>query len=334
MTLTSVPGFCVGHAEVEGGGSGCTVVLGPFRGAVEVRGLATGTREMDVLSPHHLVEVVDAVLLAGGSAFGLAAADGVMGWLSERGLGFDTGMTPVPLVPSAVIFDLAPDTMRPGPAEGRRACQAASTGPVSEGRVGAGAGARVGKVLGAGSSVEGGLGSASHTLGDYHVGALAVVNALGDVVGPDGEILRGARSPAGGLLSTDSYLETGKGPPAFSGVAGSRGDGDDPGLVPGTNTTLVVVGTDLPLSRVNLGRVARMASGALPRAISPVNTPFDGDVVFVLSSGGDPVEVPPGHLLSLGVVARKVTEESIRRAVSPERRGKPENMAGKNASDR
>jgi L-aminopeptidase/D-esterase-like protein len=334
MTLTNVPGFRVGHAEVEGGGSGCTVILGPFRGAVEVRGLATGTREMDVLSPHHLVEVVDAVLLAGGSAFGLAAADGVMGWLGERGLGFDTGVAPVPLVPGAVIFDLAPDTRRPGPAEGRKACQTASTDPVSEGRVGAGAGARLGKVLGAGNSEEGGLGSASHALGQYQVGALAVVNALGDVVGSDGEILRGARSPAGGLLSTDSYLETGKGASAFSGVAGTRGDDAGPSLPPGTNTTLVVVGTDLPLSRVNLGRVARMASGGLPRAISPVNTPFDGDVVFVLSSGGDPVEVPPGELLSLGVVARKVTEESIRRAVSTERRGQPENTAGKKASDR
>jgi L-aminopeptidase/D-esterase-like protein len=289
---------------------------------------------MDVLSPHHLVEAVDAVLLAGGSAFGLAAADGVMGWLGERGLGFDTGVAAVPLVTGAVIFDLAPDTRRPGAAEGREACQAASADPVPEGRVGAGAGAQVGKVLGAGSAVEGGLGSASRVLGDYRVGALAVVNALGDVVGPDGEILSGAKSPGGGLLSTDTYLEKGRGHPAFSGVAGNGGDGDDSGLLPGTNTTLVVVGTDLPLSRVDLGRVARMASGALPRAISPVNTPFDGDVVFVLSSGGDPVDVPPGQLLSLGVVARKVAEESIRRAVSPERRGQPENMAGKRASDR
>jgi L-aminopeptidase/D-esterase-like protein len=289
-----------------------------------VRGLATGTREMDVLSPRHLVGRIDGVVLAGGSAFGLATAEGVMAWLAERGEGFDTGVAPVPLVPGAVIFDLAPETIRPGPAEGRRACDAASALPVREGRVGAGAGATVGKIRGPEGSAEGGLGSACRSLGGYQVGALAVVNALGDVVGSDGEILAGARSPDGGFLGTDSLLLTGRWPGDSAGVARGQSFGDYQGPLPGTNTTLVVVGTDVPLSRVDLERLARMASGAFPRAISPVNTPFDGDVLFALSSGGDPVDLSPGALLGLGVVARMVVEEAIRRAVSPGLREGPE----------
>jgi L-aminopeptidase/D-esterase-like protein len=312
LTLTSVSGFQVGHAQVPDGGSGCTVILGPFRGAVEIRGLATGSRELDVLSPGHLVEGVDALLLAGGSAFGLAAAEGVMGWLEERGLGFDAGVATVPLVPGAVIFDLTPEGDRPGPQEGRGACEAASSDPVREGRVGAGAGATVGKVLGPQGAVHGGVGTASREWMGHQVGALAVVNALGDVVGPDGEILAGARTPEGDFLGTDAYLQAGEGPGGFGDAAGGAGA---EGPLPGTNTTLVVVGTDLPLSRVDLGRVARMASGAFPRAISPVNTPFDGDVLFALSSGTDPEIVSPGELMAVGVVARELAETAIRGAV-------------------
>ena len=316
MTLTSVPGFRVGHAQVSGGGSGCTVVLGPFRGAVEARGLATGTRELDVLSPEHLVGKVDALLLAGGSAFGLAAAEGVMKWLADRGEGFDTGVAPVPIVAGAVIFDLGPGVSWPGPMEGYRACQDASSGAVKEGRCGAGAGATVGKVLGPRGAGHGGVGSAARRWGDHWIGALAVVNALGDVVGPDGEILAGARSPMGDFLNTDSFLLKGTGPDRFSDAAKKEESGSSDGPVPGTNTTLAVVGTDLPLTRVDLGRLARMASGAFPRSISPVNTPFDGDVLFALSTGEGPVGLSPGQFLSLGVVARTVTEEAIRRAVS------------------
>jgi L-aminopeptidase/D-esterase-like protein len=311
LTLTSVPGFQVGHAQVPDDGSGCTVILGPFRGAVEIRGLATGSRELDVLSPGHLVEGIDALLLAGGSAFGLAAAQGVMEWLEERGMGFDAGVARVPLVPGAVIFDLTPEGMRPGPEEGRQACEAASSQPVAEGRVGAGRGATVGKVLGPQGAVPGGLGTASREWNGHRIGALAVVNALGDVVGPQGGILAGARTPEGDFLGTDAHLRAGEGPGRFGEAAG------DEGPLPGTNTTLVVVGTDLPLSRVELGRVARMASGAFPRAISPVSTPFDGDILFALSSGTDPEPVPPGDLMALGVVARDLAEEAIRRAVAP-----------------
>ena len=294
------------------------MVLGPFRGAVEVRGMATGTRELEVLSPYHLVGEVDAVLLAGGSAFGLAAAEGVMEWLAERGKGFDAGVARVPLVPGAVIFDLASRTLRPGPADGRRACEAASADPVVEGRVGAGAGATVGKILGPGGAVEGGVGSAAAPWGEHRMGALAVVNALGDVIDAAGRILAGARSPSGGFLGTDSFLLEGHGPGEFSGPVGVEEMDGGKGPAPGINTTLVVVGTDIPLSTVDLGRLARLASGALPRAISPVNTPFDGDVLFALSSGRGGEGLAAGDLLGLGVLARKLTEDAIRRAVSAE----------------
>jgi L-aminopeptidase/D-esterase-like protein len=301
MTLTSVPGVRVGHAEVPGKKSGCTVILGPFRGAVEVRGMATGTRELGVLSPYHLVSRVNAVLLTGGSAFGLAAADGVMEFLAELGEGFDTGIAPVPLVPAAVIFDLDPGVARPGRDEGRRASETASTAPVLEGQVGAGAGATVGKLLGPATASAGGIGSTSRKWRGSTVGVLAVVNALGDVVADDGAVLAGIKGPAGPLQRSDSIILEGG---AFHPV------------MPGTNTTLAVVATDLPLSRVDLGMLAKMASSAFPRAISPVNTPFDGDLVFSLSTGKAEILLPPEDLLALGVVARELTEEAIRRAVT------------------
>jgi L-aminopeptidase/D-esterase-like protein len=292
------------------------VVLGPFRGAVEVRGLATGTRELDVLSPFHLVEGVDAILLSGGSAFGLAAAEGVMAWLEERGEGFDTGVAPVPLVPSAVIFDLATGKPRPGPREGREACEKASRSSVVEGRVGAGAGATIGKLLGPDSSAPGGVGSAARPWGEHWVGALVVVNALGDVLGPNGAVLAGVSDVEGTFVGTDTLLLDGALPGDFPGAEKSGSAWDGRGPRSGTNTTLAVVGTDLPLSRVDLGRVARVASGAFPRAISPVNTPFDGDVVFALSSGDPGAVAQPGQILSLGVLARDLVEEAIRRGVS------------------
>ena len=301
MTLTAVPGVQVGHAEVPGKKSGCTVILGPFRGAVEVRGMATGTRELGVLSPHHLVSRVNAVLLTGGSAFGLAAADGVMDWLAERGEGFDTGVAPVPLVPAAVIFDLNPGVPRPGPDEGRRASEMASTAGVLEGQVGAGAGATVGKLLGPAAASAGGVGSTSRKWAGGTIGALAVVNALGDVVGDDGAVLAGVKGPAGTFQRSDAIV--------------LEGGASYPGM-PGTNTTLAVVATDLPLSRVELGSLAKMASSAFPRAISPVNTPFDGDLVFALSTGGSEKPLSHGDLLTLGVVARALMEEAIRRAVT------------------
>ena len=304
MTLTTVPGIRVGHGDVPGGGSGCTVILGPFRGGVDVRGTATGSRELHLLSPFHLVDEIQALLLTGGSAFGLAAAEGVVSLLEERGEGFDAGVARVPLVPGAVIFDLAPGVQRPGPREGRKAVEGASAGPVSCGSVGAGAGARVGKILGPERSSPGGLGSASGSWREFRVGALAVVNALGDVVGEDGGVLAGVRGPDGGFLRTDEI------------VRGGEGRGEGPMPFPGTNTTLAVVATDAPASRRDLGRLASLASGALARAVSPVATPFDGDILFALSTGGRG-GLSSEDLLSLGVTARILLETAIRGAVRP-----------------
>jgi L-aminopeptidase/D-esterase-like protein len=329
VTLTAVPGIRVGHAEVSGGGSGCTVILGPFRGAVEVVGMATGSRELHVLSPMHLVERVNALLLTGGSAFGLGAADGVMAWLEARGEGFDTGLARVPLVPAGVIFDLVPGVGRPGPEEGQRACSVAGTHPVPEGRVGAGAGATVGKLRGMGAASPGGLGSASRRvdtgrMGEGVVGAMAVVNALGAVWGEDGRVLAGE----GGTWAGDSGVasrwpeaasgESGRQSGAKDGWDGSKGRERGPkgGVAVGANTTLAVVATDLPLGRVDLGKLARMAAAALPRAIAPVATPFDGDLVFGVSTSEDRAEVPPEEILMVGLVARELLEASIRRAVS------------------
>ena len=302
-TLTAVPGIRVGHASTAAGRSGCTVVLGPFRGAVDVRGPASGSREFETLAPEHLVPRVDAVLLTGGSAFGLAAADGVMAWLAERGRGYDTGAGPVPIVPAAVIFDLTEGGERPDGALGREACESATAEPVAEGRVGAGAGVTVGKLLGRARACPGGVGSRAVRAGDWWVGALAVVNALGDVLDADGRIVAGARDGEGGFVGGEDVLSAG-------------GEAVDP-LQPrvGENTTLAVVATDAPLGRVDLLRLARMASTALARRISPVHTPFDGDVVFGLSTAEEARAVDPARLLALGVSARRVLEESITGAV-------------------
>ena len=289
-TLTAVAGIEVGHATSPDGATGCTVVLGPFRAAVEVRGLATGTRELGVLALEHLVPRVDAILFTGGSAFGLAAADGVMGWLAERGKGHQTAVTPVPIVPAAVIYDLRSGRMRPDAAMGREACQAAGTGPVPRGRVGAGAGATVGKLAGIEHASPGGLGSAARREGEWTVGAMVVVNAVGDVIDPSGRVVAGTRG-------------------------GERPRTGTPGS--GENTTLAVVATDAPLDRTDLGRLARMANTALARRIVPVHTPFDGDVIFAVSPTPIVEPVPSARLLELGVAARDALEEAILDAVAP-----------------
>jgi L-aminopeptidase/D-esterase-like protein len=263
--------------------------------------MATGTRELGVLDPRGLAGRADALLLTGGSAFGLAAADGVMGWLAERGLGFETPVTPVPLVPAAVIFDLAEGVTRPDAQLGRLACAAASTAPVAEGAVGAGAGATVGKFAGRDRSSPGGLGSAGDRVGPYAVGALAVVNALGNVLDRDGRVVAGAREAQGGWLDASAFL---------------REPHPAPGIKPGANTTLGVVATDAPLSRGELARVVRVAATALARRIDPVNTPFDGDLVFALSTAREVADVTPNESLTLGVAMRDLLEDAITRAVT------------------
>lgn len=298
-----VPGLAVGHGHAYGNHSGCTVLLGPFRAAVEVRGLATGSRELGVLDPHHLVPRVDAVLLTGGSAFGLAAADGVMNWLAEKGRGYDTGEIRVPIVPAAVIFDLHPHVTRPDAETGAEACESAAPGWPTEGRVGAGAGATVGKVAGAASAMPGGVGAWAVDMGGFRVGALAVVNALGDVLDARGDIVAGARGDDGAFLDSAALVRSGRGP------GGELGD-----LAAGGNTTLAAVVTDAPLSRVALGRVARVAANALARRIAPVHTPFDGDVVFALSTAAEEREVTSAEILALGTAAQHALEEAIIRA--------------------
>ncbi|NJD18460.1 MAG: P1 family peptidase [Gemmatimonadetes bacterium] len=304
-----VPGLAVGHGHAYGSRTGCTVFLGPFRAAAEVRGLATGSRELGVLDPHHLVPAVDAILLTGGSAFGLAAADGVMGWLEEQGRGYDTGVVRVPIVPAAVIFDLHAHATRPDSETGVAACEDAREGWPAEGRVGAGAGATVGKIAGPEASMPGGVGAFALDAGRWRVGAVAVVNSLGDVLDGDGAIVAGARAPDGTFLDTAALLLRGAGP------AGEMRD-----VVAGTNTTLAVVATDAPLSRVDLGRMARVAANALARRVSPVHTPFDGDVVFAVSTAPETAEVSAAELLALGVAAEHALEEAITRAVTAERR--------------
>lgn len=304
-----VPGLAIGHGHAYGGRTGCTVFLGPFRAAVEVRGLATGSRELGVLDPHHLVPRADAILLTGGSAFGLAAADGVMAWLAEKGRGYDTGAGLVPIVPAAVIFDLHAHATRPDAETGVAACEDAREEWPAEGRVGAGAGATVGKIAGPEGAMPGGLGAWALDAGTHRVGAVAVVNALGDVMDGAGSVVAGARRPDGSFLDTASVLRSG------GGAAGEMRS-----LAAGANTTLAVVATDAGLSRVDLGRVARMASNALARRISPVHTPFDGDMVFAVSTVSEAAETSSAEVMALGAAAQHALEEAITRAVTQARR--------------
>lgn len=302
-TLTGIPGIRVGHARVPGGGSGCTAILGPFRAAVQVTGMATGSRELGTLDPEHLVPEANAIVLSGGSAFGLASAHGVMAWLAERGEGFPTGGGPVPIVPAAILYDLADDRSRPDAATGFAAAQAASAVPVPEGRVGAGTGATVGKLAGPEGSMPGGIGSWLVEVGPYRVAALAAVNALGDVLDGTGAIVAGARGADGGFLDSSLLLRA-----SLEDEEGSELFG---------NTTLCVVATDAPVTQRDLRRVVRMAAGALPRRIRPVNTPFDGDVVFGLAPSREARPLGDRTVLVLGDAAREVLEEAITRAVLP-----------------
>jgi L-aminopeptidase/D-esterase-like protein len=272
-----VPGLAIGHGHAYGGRTGCTVFLGPFRAAVEVRGLATG----------------------------LAAADGVMAWLGEQGRGYDTGVVRVPIVPAAVIFDLHAHATRPDSETGVAACADAREGWPQEGRVGAGAGATVGKIAGPEASSPGGVGAFAMDAGRWRVGAVAVVNALGDVLDASGSIVAGARAADGGFLDTAALLRRGAGPA-----------GEMKNVVAGTNTTLAVVATDAPFSRVDLGRMARTAANALARRISPVHTPFDGDVVFAVSTAPEAADVSAAEIMALGVAAQHTLEEAITRSVT------------------
>ncbi len=295
--ITDVPGILVGQVSDRRAWTGCTVVLCE-RGAtvgVDVRGPAPGTRETDLARPGHLVERAQAVLLAGGSAFGLAAADGVMQYLEVRGVGFETGVAVVPIVPAAILFDLAVGDphVRPDAAMGLAACRAAASGPVEEGNAGAGTGATVGKILGARSAMKGGLGTASRTAGGITVGAIVAVNAFGDVVDPaNGTILAGARKPIGsGLLDTVAALgkPLGKAITAFA-----------------KNTVIGVVATDARLSKEEVNLVAAGAHDGLARAVRPAHTLFDGDTLFALATGRRRAPVTLVSALAADVVAEAI----------------------------
>jgi L-aminopeptidase/D-esterase-like protein len=286
------------------------VILGPFTAAVEVYGLATGSRELDALSPRHLVPVCDGLLLTGGSAFGLAAADGVVQWLEERGRGFPTSVARVPIVPAAVIYDLeiGRADRRPDSEMGWAAATAATDAPVEEGRVGAGTGATVGKVLGISSAQRAGVGVWAERRDGSTVAALAVVNAFGDVRDAAGRVVAGCRTEDGSFLDTARALREGE-------VA-------EGGFRPIQSTTLAVVATDVPLDKSQLALIARLASAAVARRITPSGTPFDGDIVFALSTGraeteaAGGVELSPTQLLALALRAQDALERSIERSVA------------------
>jgi L-aminopeptidase/D-esterase-like protein len=288
--ITDVPGIRVGHWT--GAGTGVTVVLAPAGtvGSGEVRGGAPATRETALLEPERLVDQVDALVLTGGSAFGLATADGVMRHLEAQARGVVTSAGSVPIVPTAAVFDLAVSGgERPGPDEGRAAADAAEEGsPVPVGRVGAGRGVTVGKWRGPEYAVPGGVGSASAVDGDAVLGALVVVNAIGDVIAADGRVLAGSRAP--------------EGTPAFPEPAVFR---------PGENTTLVVAATNAHLDKAQCHLLAVSAHHGLARALNPSHTRFDGDVAFALATGA-----VDGHLDRLRMLATEVVADAVRAAVA------------------
>ena len=305
MTSFAACGLVVGHVTDAEGATGCTVVRGasgPFRCAVHVMGRATGTRELALLAPDQLVDRVDALLLAGGSAYGLDAAAGVMRWLEDRGRGFPVGDGVVPIVPGAVVFDLGPlgrFDARPTPAMGHAACGAGRPDP-DEGSVGAGTGATVGKAAGPAFAMTGGVGVGGSDADGLVVRALAVVNALGDVRDGSGRIVAGARDREGRFLDSMQHIARGTDDrPQFASLAGR-------------NTTLCVVATNAALDRVQLGSVARAASAALYRRITPVGTAFDGDLVFATAPVEGGVTAAPPRVEALAVLA---LEEAIERAV-------------------
>ncbi len=306
MTLTAVTGLRVGHWTNSDAATGCTVVLCPPEGCVasgSVRGSAPGTRETALLAPERSVERVHAVVLTGGSAFGLAAAQGVVEWLEARGVGLPTPFARVPIVPAAVIYDLGVGDakVRPGPAEGRHAAEHASLEPVEKGRVGAGAGATCGKYAGFDKAQFGGLGSVAREIGGATVAALAVVNPVGDIVDPQtGRVVAGAQE-LNGARPVGERLE-------FFATSP---------VTPGTNTTLVVVATDAPLTKVQAKVLADSAHVGIARVTYPSHTLHDGDTSFALSTGTGP-NVP---LMLLTVAAQEVVAAAILDAV---RAGNPE----------
>lgn len=302
--ITDVPGIKVGHFTDPRRPTGCTAILteeGAVAG-VDVRGAAPGTRETDLLDPSNLVERVHAVILSGGSAFGLEAATGAMRWLEERGIGFPAGPARVPIVPSAILFDLGmgDHRIRPDVAAGAAACAAASERPPEEGSVGAGAGATVGKLFGLPRGMKGGIGTAAARVGRVTVGAIVAVNAVGDVIDPaTGAIVAGARNAPDGRqrIGAAAAVARGELPPA---------------LQAGMATTIGLVATDAQLTKAQARRLATVAHDGLARTINPVHTMWDGDCLFALATGRAGL---PGNMMALSVLAAEVMAAAVLRAV-------------------
>ena len=309
--ITDVPGIEVGHAQNNAALTGCTVILcrkGAVAG-VDVRGSAPGTRETDLLDPINLVEKVHAVVLAGGSAFGLDAAGGVMRYLDEQRIGFNTGVARVPIVPAAILFDLGlgDKNVRPDADMGYHACEAASRQHPAEGNVGAGTGASLGKMFGMALAMKSGLGTASIRAGGTTVGAIVAVNPFGDVLDPaDGHILAGLRSGRVGPLKvggsqpfagTVAMLKTAIGRSVL-------------GLASRTNTTIGVVATNARLTKAQATKIAQMAQDAVARTVRPAHTMLDGDTIFALSTGNRAADVT-----LIGSLAAQAMEMAILRGV-------------------
>lgn len=301
-SLCDVAGLKVGHYQHPHAPTGCTVVLceqGAVAG-VDVRGAAPGTRETDLLRPENTVSIIHALVLSGGSAYGLAVADGVMRWLAERGHGFQVGQARVPIVPAAVLFDLwlhAAETA-PDAVAGRSACDAATADQQARGNVGAGAGATVGKLLGVPRAMKGGLGMASLRIGGVTLAAMVAVNAVGDVVDPrTGEVLAGSRGADGQPRSSVQALLDGE--PLGSALSGSA-------------TTLGVIATDARLTKSQAHKLAQIAHDGLARSIHPVHTVMDGDVLFAVATGAAGQD---GDMALLGAAAAEVVARAVVDAV-------------------
>ncbi len=314
-SITDVAGIKVGHFTHSRRPTGCTVILceDGATGGVDVRGSAPGTRETDLLDPKNLVEQVHAIVLSGGSAFGLESATGVVRWLEERGIGYDVGVAKVPIVPAAILFDLGVGDakIRPDAEAGYKACKSASANPPAEGNVGAGAGATVGKMFGGKRAMKGGIGTAAIRIGEdklpggLTVGAIVAVNAVGDVIDPaTGKLIAGARTPDGKkLMGTMAGILRGEAlPPMFGG----------------TNTTIGVVATDAKLSKAQAQKVAEMAHDGLARTINPAHTMFDGDTIFAIATGKAASTASPNITL-IGALAAEAVAQAVVRAIKAAR---------------
>ena len=310
--ITDVRGIEVGHAQNNEALTGCTVILcrkGAVAG-VDVRGGAPGTRETDLLNPINLVQKVHAIVLAGGSAFGLDAASGVMKYLEEKKIGFNTGVAKIPIIPSAILYDLniGRADVRPDPAMGYEAAASASSAPPAEGNIGVGTGASVGKMFGAGLATKSGVGSASMDIGGgVIVGALVAVNAWGDVLDPNtNEIIAGLRSGKVGPLRVggkERFADT------LAMMKKPMGR-NLLGFASSANTVIGLVATNAKLTKAQATKVAQMAQNGIARTVRPAHTMLDGDVLFALSTGSKKADVS-----SIGAFAAKVMEEAVLRAV-------------------